>query len=653
MRKTHTRVVSVLLSTVMILGMIAASGNLFTVKGAETMMDKVEISVPAGKQVEYSNRVQYVSGKTVVAKLEGEEMFSISSSGMKICGSTVKGSYQGGEYGLCIYVNPEQKILCVEVTLPDGGIVRRGKDTKLQSGTITVEADGVGVGTVTYTDITEKAYSVVNVEPISTGFKTKVYNIVTSFEDAATTRYFSWTARASFAGSAELAIKYRAAGVSDWTVIDARRLTETTKVAAEDYFKAELTGLTPNTSYEYKIGKKGSTDETKDWSDTYGFKTASEDIGDFSFIAIGDSQSNSWSSGYSYSMASIDSAMQEAYGAAFIVNVGDMVNKGSVLDQWNWYFKSLGDYAYSVPHFATIGNHDVWTADTKHNATTSDKNNYFSLHLNHPDNGENAINASSASGVQTDYAKLLVNNYEDTIYSYNYGSVHFVVLNSGSYNDSDDAIIQRAQREWLEADLQANADAKWTVVIQHEATYSRLGGNESRPYLSDIFDEYGVDLVIQGHSHLVTRTYPMKDGKIVTKQNPDTVTKGTGTVYSTIGSTARNHDSIGNPNIEECMLVISPESDQPAYTVVSLQGNELKVTIKQLNGYVLDSFSIIGEDDAPTSDDNGSAPAESTPISVETEQPKKGCKSTIGGSALALATGVAAVAVRKKKRKNS
>ena len=187
--------------------------------------------------------------------------------------------------------------------------------------------------------------------------------------------------------------------------------------------------------------------------------------------------------------------------------------------------------------------------------------------------------------------KALAKDAEETVYSYNYGGVHFIVLNSGNYT-SNDMYMLEAQRKWLEADLKANADAKWTIITVHEPVYHRLGGNESRPWLGDLIEEYGVDLVIQGHSHLVTRTYPMKDGKIVTKESPDLIKKGTGTVYTTIGATAYNHDSMGNPNVEECLMIATPSPELAAYTVVTVSDSKIVMTVKQIDGLVLDSFTI-------------------------------------------------------------
>ncbi len=559
---------------------------------SQTDENVTKLNILSGKQAIYSNNIEYIAGTSTSIALGDNEIFSISDNGMKLCNATVKGDYNPGNYSLKAYIAPEQNIMYVEVELPDGGIVRRGNSETLGSNLIQVfsENEDIGKGSVTYSDISKNSYELVSTEPVNGALESKFYNLVTSFDDACTTRYFAWTANASYIGTSEMALKYRESGTDTWYSVDAQRQEEASTVAAEDYFKAELTGLSPETVYEYQIGIKNS--ET-DWGIIHTFETAPEIVSDFKFVAIGDTQSFYWDGdtvsdkGYKYAMAAIEEAVQDAGNPAFILHTGDITDTSSRLAEWNWYFKALGSYAASIPHFAAIGNHDI---------RTNDQNNYFSLHLNHPDNGKNAMDEAIASGVTGAYGKVMVSSYDDTIYSYDYGNAHFIVLNSGVDDINDDECIYNAQRAWLEADLQANADADWIIVMTHDAVYNQASGTNNRQYLSDLIEAYGVDLVIQGHSHLVTRTYPMKNGQIVTKANADTITKGSGTVYTTIGSTTLSHTAISDPNAEECLTAITPHSNQPTYAVVSVEGNELIVTVKQINGYVLDSFSIIFEE---------------------------------------------------------
>ena len=106
-------------------------------------------------------------------------------------------------------------------------------------------------------------------------------------------------------------------------------------------------------------------------------------------------------------------------------------------------------------------------------------------------------------------------------YSFDYGSVHVVSL------DSQLAVRDTSSREamlqWLMDDLMAN-DSDWTIVIFHHPPYTK-GSHDSddrlvvgdagiddpifdmREQFTPVFDDYGVDLVYSGHSHIYERSF--------------------------------------------------------------------------------------------------------------------------------------------------
>ena len=581
-----------------------------------TYTDTESVSILSGEQALYTATLNYVMGAPVSVKLGSTSLFSISDAGMSILGAEVKGIYAPGDYTVYACVNPAQNMTMVEVKLPDGGIVRKGVYGKTSGTSIvatSTDAARIKNSTLTYQRLTLNEYELVTVEPGAEGFAANVYNLMNSFSDATSSRLFAWTAKAEFIGDRTMAIKYRVKGTSDWTVADAYKLDEPTPYADEDYFKVEIYGLSANAEYEYKIGVKDSSDEVNEWSKLYTFKTAKGDEKEFTFIAVGDTQGITWggtetaNKGFMYTKAAFDEAFEEVENPAFILHTGDLVEEGLKEEQWNYYFKALGEAGASVPHFATVGNHDD-------NLATADQNFYFGMHLNHPDNGGNdyldktvldAINAlDPETAKDAKWVQLLMKYMDETFYSFNYGDAHFVVYNSGAYSSQDELML-KAQRAWLKADLEANKDAKWTVVLAHQAAYHRYGGGYNRNTLSDIIEGFDVDLVIQGHSHLVTRSYPMKDGKIVTKENPDLVTKGDGTVYMLVGATALNHDRITDyPNMEDQAVTVSNVGTQPCYTVFNVTETSIEVIVKQVDGLVLDKFAIVEpKEEEPVSED--------------------------------------------------
>lgn len=549
-----------------------------------------DLTIGENQQVVYQCDVNYKAGDTVAGMLGAVKAFALEESKLYIGGKQIVGSYGEGTYQFKLWVNPTQEMVTVQSVDPDGNVARRGCYTLVGGENISVYTENdstVTNETLVYDTITVNDYTLLAEEPTYEGFAANVYNLVTSFEVATSDRAFAWTALADFIGTDAMALQYRVSGTEEWMTADA--VKETDSVETEEYFKCDINELAADTTYEYRIGRKDSTDEANDWSQVYTFKTAAYEVGDFTFLAVGDTQGITWGGevasekGFKYAQAAIAQAVEENPNAAFLLHTGDAVEYGHYTNQWNMYFKALGENSASLPHFAALGNHDALGGGVN-----------FDLHFNHPNNGGTAaLDPEIIANIANENLKAVVQNADETIYSYNYGDAHFIVLNTGAYVHSDDRYVLEAQRQWLIDDLEANKDARWKIMLIHQAVHHRNGGNYDRQQLEDVIENYGVDLVLQGHSHLVTRTYPMKNSQIATKQNPDVVQQGVGTVYTTIGSTALNHDGANDTiNDEEMYHIVTPTATQPAYTSVEVKGDALHVVIKQVNGLIIDEFTI-------------------------------------------------------------
>ncbi|HEX7257667.1 MAG TPA: metallophosphoesterase [Nitrososphaeraceae archaeon] len=81
--------------------------------------------------------------------------------------------------------------------------------------------------------------------------------------------------------------------------------------------------------------------------------------------------------------------------------------------------------------------------------------------------------------------------------------------------------INEEQYQFVLDDLEKtshNKDIDWIFVMFHKPMYSSLSKQFEeyiiRDKYHDIFDKYGVDLVIQGHNHLYSRTLPLSFNKL-------------------------------------------------------------------------------------------------------------------------------------------
>jgi acid phosphatase type 7 len=94
-------------------------------------------------------------------------------------------------------------------------------------------------------------------------------------------------------------------------------------------------------------------------------------------------------------------------------------------------------------------------------------------------------------------------------FSFDYGNVHWTVLDSNKYVDWTTKEFQ----DWLRADLKAAAGAKWRVVGYHHPPFnsSKAHFNEQRMrMIAKILEEGGVSVVFSGHVHNYQRTHPLK-----------------------------------------------------------------------------------------------------------------------------------------------
>ncbi len=102
-------------------------------------------------------------------------------------------------------------------------------------------------------------------------------------------------------------------------------------------------------------------------------------------------------------------------------------------------------------------------------------------------------------------------------YSFDYGNVHFIMLDSYGY-DSSKLLYDStgAQANWLKADLAAYAHKlKWTIVCLHHPPYTHGTHNSEtekdlvaiRQQITPILERFGVDVVLAGHSHVYERSW--------------------------------------------------------------------------------------------------------------------------------------------------
>ena len=297
-------------------------------------------------------------------------------------------------------------------------------------------------------------------------------------QDNSISRTIMWQSDNS---EADAVIEYRLEGAEKSQTIGATDKAFTDDGSTTYIHEATLTGLTPNTKYEYRVGY--GTDRRSDW---YRLETAGASV--YDVLIYPDSQSGD----YSQWEEIVKSSALRNPRTALYISMGDLVDNGEHAYQWRTWLNSIKPLSANVPLATTLGNHEMYTLDWKMREPYAYLN-YFAV----PPNGNETFNRR--------------------YYSYDFGDVHYVVLDTQLYesnhednHDTHHPDLYDVQIQWLRQDLAANTK-KWTVVLMHRDPFqyaidrpgaSRdVGFNEEGVLFMPIFDEFNVDLVLSAHLH--------------------------------------------------------------------------------------------------------------------------------------------------------
>lgn len=206
----------------------------------------------------------------------------------------------------------------------------------------------------------------------------------------------------------------------------------------------------------------------------------------------------------------------------------------------------------------------------------------------------------------------------EAYYSFDYANIHFISIDSqDSPRETNGPMLT-----WLQQDLAATTQ-EWIIVYWHHPPYSKGSHDsdeprDSRGRLKDmrknalpILDQFGVDLVLSGHSHSYERSFllhghyngsdslensmiidggdgrPAGDGsyqKDASGSNPMQ-----GTVYAVAGCGGRLSDGadLDHP------VMIHAAMEELGSMVIDIEGLQLKARFVNETGAVLDSFEIV------------------------------------------------------------
>lgn len=290
--------------------------------------------------------------------------------------------------------------------------------------------------------------------------------------DSTTSRTFMW--QSDYAEENPV-VEYRQAGDDDSLM----QLPASSDAFSDDgvttyIHTAAVTDLKPGTAYEYRVG---AGDKRSSWQS---FHTAQGH--DFKALIFPDSQS----SDYSVWAATAQPAWQRNQDAQFFINMGDLVDNGQDHYQWNAWFDVVGDMIARIPVVPLLGNHETYDKDWKVRMPEA----YLHLFA---------------------LPRIDREKYQNQFYSFDYGDVHFVVLNTQSQELADfEPSLDEDEVAWFKEDM-AKTTKKWKIVLMHKDPLQYGFANRPEPreegfspegrLWMPLFDQYGVDAVLSAHLH--------------------------------------------------------------------------------------------------------------------------------------------------------
>ena len=399
--------------------------------------------------------------------------------------------------------------------------------------------------------------------------------------------------------------------------------TTITAAGSRSNHAIELTGLQPTQQYWYSVGD--SIGELAGDA-SYHFHTAPQpgNAADTRIWVIGDSGT-----------ANADArAVRDAYKAwagsnpaDFWVMLGDNAyNDGTDAEYQAAVFGTYPEILRQLPLWATLGNHDGHSADS-----ASQTGPYYDIF--------NLPTAAEAGGLMSG---------TEAYYSFDYANIHFICLDSYETDRSTNG----SMLQWMEADLAMNTQP-WVIAFWHHPPYTKGSHNsdtesqliDMRQNALPILEDWGVDLVLSGHSHSYERSYLLdghyglsstldpdvnvldpgngRAGDDGAYEKPDAVAaQNAGAVYAVAGSSGKTSGGALN---HPAMFV---SLNSLGSLVVDVAANRMDVVFLNQTGSVQDEFTIVKTPDLEAPLITGAAAADASHVTVDFNEPLDSTEAT-------------------------
>lgn len=360
--------------------------------------------------------------------------------------------------------------------------------------------------------------------------------------ESATQKNISWLSNPLTEG--EQSIQYAVSGTEQWVALpaDSELFTFTANgnmsVVVNNIV---LDGLTPSTSYDFRVGAEDA------WTEIKTFTTDSASKLNTKFFLLGDIQADDLTN-----ITAVTDILRSG-GYDFGIQTGDAVDDATSYFDWldvTGIFNAgtFGD----VDLIQVLGNHEY---------------------------------SGDANGRTAEAMYNLPTGQGGGHYSMTYGNVYVAVINyTSTVRQLTDALA------WLEADAQSS-NADWKVLVMHQPPYytNLTGGNaEIYNYVPDAVEAAGIDVVFSGHDHSLTRTNQLKDDMINTED---------GILYYICGSSGEKSYSITSQSKfdYDTIFALATLDFTATYLSVESSQDQLTINVYDLNRGLMDTYTLQSE----------------------------------------------------------
>lgn len=186
-------------------------------------------------------------------------------------------------------------------------------------------------------------------------------------------------------------------------------------------------------------------------------------------------------------------------------------------------------------------------------------------------------------------------------YSYKAGNVHVLTMST-----EQNFAKGSPQYNFVLKDLEnANSDPsiKWIIVTMHIPLYASpntcgapgcSGDKDLRDSYHQVFDKYGVDLVLAGHVHNYERTYPLTynsqnpSNPTITSCDKSTYTNPDGEIYAIVGTGGENLHGLS----DKSYFVSTQQDSKFGILNLHMSADSLEAKFIDNSGSIFDRFTI-------------------------------------------------------------